>query len=128
MFKNKLNDALNVINEDRKTLRNQMRQTVNHELAELVSGIYFKIIPLDNIFAVLNKYDIIPLQEDNTKFAGFLAGDDGRVSIDIAPESSAKYRPDMNEPYYAPYDNSNLYLVWHKMDESGRYEIVTYLT
>lgn len=82
---------------------------------------YFDKIPLQPVFDILKKFDIITLQEDNTPWDGFLTGRSATIDFDIAPISSK----DENNRY-TPYTNATLRFQWYKMP-SGRYEITSYI-
>jgi len=115
------------MNEQRgRMLDSRLKSKINHQLAELVSGVYFDSPPLGEMFGILKDYGIVPVQEDNTKWEGFLAGSEGNAGIDIAPIDSGKGVE--GETMFTPYTNSVLFLTWHKMEETGRYEIVAYLS
>jgi len=97
---------------------------INKELTSL--GNYHQQIPLDVIFNILKKYGVIALQEDYTKWGGFLVGgaecgsNEARSQValfDLASNIDGKYMV---------VDN-NLMLSWCKMP-SGKYEIVTYIS
>ena len=112
------------IGENSKTLNAKIKKSINKVLHGF--GItYHHQIPMQDIFDALNVYKIIALQEDGTKWSGWLMGEDGRATIDIGPKASV--REEDGEIFYSPYNNTMLILTWHKM-QSGKYEVVAYLS
>lgn len=106
-------------------LNSGTKSKINRQLTDLTSPghktRYFNKIPLRDIQAILNQHGVVMLQEDNTPWAGLLLGDSHEDSFTLAP---ANLDPN---PQYEPYMNAMLRLSWHKM-QSGRYEIVTYVS
>ncbi len=101
------------------------KRFLNKELYKKTSGTYFDKIPLKDIMDILSKRNLVLLQEDNTVWSGMLLGNQGTEYFDIAYKGSS-YK-DSGFVRYVPVINSSLALQWYKM-ESGRYEIVTYVT
>ena len=83
---------------------------------------YFDAIPLQKIFDILKKYDIIALQEDKTPWDGFLMGRESSTTFPVAYEASKD-----EDEFYEPIGNAQLYLYWYRMEESNRYEINSYM-
>ncbi len=102
------------------------KRFINNELYDKTTGVYFNQIPLKGIMDILAKKGIILLQEDHTAWSGFLLGRKGNAYFEIAYKKYA-YEEEDGFIRYLPIGDSNLVLQWHKMD-SGRYEIVTYLS
>lgn len=94
--------------------------TILHDLGTK----YHDSIPLDTIFDAAKAEGLVPLQEDNTEWDGFLCGADGRCYFPVGTlESNIK----MNGiDTFEPYLKRAIALTWHKMP-SGRYEIVSYI-
>jgi len=90
------------------------RSVVNGAISRLTVGMYFDKIPLDEIFAIMKKSEMEAVQEDGTKWSGFLCGKEGRAHIAFKFEGE-------------PFDKSVLYLSWYQM-QSGRFEVVCYLS
>ena len=118
------------LNEARVTLKAPIKKKINKELINLTTPKhktqYFREIPLQDIWNILKKYGVVVLQEDGTKWDGFLTGRSAQTYFDIAPvnsevEGHSKYR------IHIPYTNAKLALSWHKMS-SGNYEVITYIT
>lgn len=125
----------------KNNLNSNIRKQINTDLYNLITPehktTYFEAIPLQDIFDILQNYNIVVLQEDNTIWSGLLLGDEASATFPIAYKSPIdpnlfigegnKDTSDDNLIQYDPIVNSELYLYWYKM-ESGRYEINTYIT
>jgi hypothetical protein len=107
-------------------LKPATRTKINKAFDKLTRNTYFKSIPWDKISGILKDNGVVAVQEDNTEWAGFLSGRNGKAVIDLAPVESGRSagRP---ATFYTPYTNTMLVLTWHKM-ESGRYEVVLYVS
>ena len=99
------------------------RSKINRELSKLPN--YHVGIPLDLIESILEKYGLLILQEDNTAYEGIFTGRDGQASIALGYINTANEKDGIT--FYTPIENSMLIMTWYKM-ESGRYEIVSYLS
>ena len=111
--------------EGNHPLSGQRRQdSVNKEISALITNRYFHSIPLDDIFSVLEKYGLIPLQEDYTQWSGFLTGETGHADIDVGYASSKREKDGIT--FYTPTRNNMLHLSWYTMP-SGKYEVTAYL-
>ncbi len=96
------------------------KKKINDKLYSITKG-YHEKIPLDKIFDILYSNNIIPLQEDNTEFSGFLVGIKAdNVLFTLAPKES-----EINK-VYRPFKNVALHMSWYQMS-SGRYEVIAYL-
>jgi hypothetical protein len=115
-----------MMREDKATNRmdSVTKKNINRELHELMKPTYFTEIPLDGIFAILEKNGVIPLQEDGTKWSGMLLGDDSHTYIELGMKSSEQDVHGL--PTYTPIVNTSLALSWHKMN-SGKSEVLAYL-
>jgi len=102
-------------------LKTSIRKKVNNDITKFITNIYFKEIPLKELFSILEKHGIIVLQEDMRKWSGILVGKNETTSFDIAPVESK------NGDEYIPYGNAKLFLQWYKMG-SGKYEITAYVS
>ena len=80
---------------------------------------YFEEIPLEPIFDVLGEYGLVAVQEDGTDWDGFLLGRNEKVTFDLVLVEDGERKA---------VENSVLSLSWYKFDETGRYEVVVYLT
>jgi|WetSurSiteA1Bulk_404760.scaffolds.fasta_scaffold26415_2 hypothetical protein len=85
------------------------KRHMNTKLSNLTRNVYFDEIPLDEIFAILRAEGTFAMQEDGTEWNGLLCGADGNCIFALFGS-----RYGMN-------------LSWHKMELSGRYEIVAYV-
>jgi len=105
-------------------IKSGVRSKINREIGNLISPKnqtkYFDKVPLKDLFNILDKYGVVPLQEDNREWSGFLTGREGKASFDLAPKDSKV------DDTYTPYPNTVMRMTWYKMP-SGKYEIVCYL-
>ncbi len=97
-----------------------IRKKMNNEIYELTKE-YQKGIPLGPIDKVLRKYGYLLIQEDNTPWEGFISGRDGRDNFNIGELKS------VSDGAYTAVQHY-LVLTWHKMDVSGKYEVVAYVS
>jgi len=109
------------------TMRPEVRKKLNKAIAPYTTGsesnnTYFKIVPLDNFFEVLEAHGYVPLQEDNTYWSGGLFGEEGRANIELG----VKYSVDTNG-FFKPVTNAMLVINWTKIP-SGKYEITAYIS
>lgn len=65
------------------------RNRVNKALTGLDN--YHNAIPLDKIQKILAKHGFMMLQEDNTEWAGFFCGDEGRADFNLTDTTKANY-------------------------------------
>lgn len=117
---------VDILNEAKKEiLSSSLKNKINKSLIDLTTPkhktVYFKEIPIKEISNILKKFDIVILQEDNTKWSGFLVGESSYTTFDIA-----NIKSEINN-VYKPISNVLLVLQWHKMS-SGKYEINTYIS
>jgi hypothetical protein len=106
------------------SLKAPVRRKANKEIMQRLGGkSHFPAVPLDEIFDALAVYDIVPVQEDGTRWSGLLTGRKGRATIDLAPAASKT--PD---GIYTPYTNTMLVIEWYKMEDSGSIEVTTYVS
>lgn len=98
-----------------KPISNKAKSKIN-ELLNVISKKYFKNIPLEEIFTLLENNNVKVVQEDGTDWEGLLCGTEGNVVFSL----KCRY---CNENI----SNSLLVLNWFKMP-SGNFEITTYLS
>ena len=103
-----------------KKLPPNIRKKINAELHP-IGAKYHNQIPFGDISDILKKYGLVVLQEDRTKWSGFLTGRDGNDTFDLGYAESSD-----DDGQYTVIDNSRLVMSWYKMS-SGRYEIVVYV-
>ena len=106
-------------------IETQTRKKINDALYDICKGIRQRI-PLGDIFTALRKAGVVPVQEDGREWEGMLCGAKGQARIDVAPVKTAVRKQDGLE--FEPFDNALLCLSWYRMEESGRYETVAYLS
>jgi len=75
---------------------------------------HFKDIPLDKIFSILKRNGITPVQEDGTEWSGFLMGNNSNCTIDLA--------------YDGKLIRHMLVLTWYKYNETGTWEVISYIS
>ena len=113
------------------------RKQANRVIGSILKPTYFKGgVPLNEIAVALKEQGIVMIMEDNTEWAGFLLGAEGRCFIRLAPVSSC-WTPDNPEGYighgldfYEPFENTGLVLTWYKMESrlDKAIEVVGYIS
>ena len=92
----------------------QLRRKANRALQKVLKPVYFKEIPLSDIFDAINHAtDLVVIQEDGKEWSGFLIGRSDEATFQFG------YRGKL-------VSNSGLRLSWYKM-RSGKYEITGYI-
>jgi hypothetical protein len=112
----------------KKTLKAGDRKKMNTQIQKLLKPTYFKQIPLSDIFKILEKSGIVPLQEDNTYWSGLLIGGSDRTemvhfNLGWKNESKKVHSMDM----YQAIPNAVLTMTYYKM-QSGKYEVIAYVS
>ncbi len=79
------------------------RSRVNNELSLLTTYTYFDGLPIVKINEILKIYLFNELEP------GIYCGEDGRVIEQVGPKTWLTF-------------------TWHKMEESGRYEVIAYVS
>ena len=112
------------INEKEKHVINaRMKKRINTDITKFLKPTYFDKIPLQPLFDILEKHGLVALQEDQTKWDGFLLGGvkkTERVQFDLG----VKEFKDGNT--YPVITNAELQLSYYKM-KSGKYEVIAYI-
>lgn len=107
-------------------LRAPQKSKINRALYDFTSPKgqqrYFRGVPIPEIWALLKKNGVVPLDDDREEWTGFITGRKGRDSFKLAPKGTAE-----RGVYPKAYANTSLLLSWYKMDRSGKYEIVAYI-
>jgi hypothetical protein len=108
-----------------KAIKPMIKSMINKEIHAL--GNYFNQIPLEQIFAIFKKYDVVMLQEDGTKWSGFVTtqGDcgsekaykNGPMTFELAVKTESGYLP-----------STNALIMTACTMPSGRIEIVAYIS
>jgi hypothetical protein len=88
------------------------RRKANDEIYDLINNKYFRDIPLDEIFAIVERAG---LHFDPEEKQVMLLGRDGQAKWDLFSASGNRVDP-------------MLVMSWHKMDTTGRYEVVAYVS
>lgn len=99
-----------------------VKRAAGEALSRVLEPTYFGEIPIRAVDEGLRRAGLLLIQEDGEPWSGLLTGRDGRASIDVAPVSSEQ------NGVYTAYTNTALYITWHRMDETGNYEVVAYLS
>jgi hypothetical protein len=105
-----------------------VRKKINAQIQKVLKPTYFKEIPLDDLFDILDKNGIKPIQEDNTEWAGWLLGGVKKtemVTFNLAWKD--EYERDQGKKRYKAIKNAVLIMTYYKM-QSGKYEIVSYVS
>lgn len=105
------------------------RKKINTDLQKILKPTYFDQIPLDKMFKVLEKHRLVPLQEDNTYWSGFLLGgvkDTEMVNFNLGWKE--EYREERGMKRYMAVPNSVLTMTYYKMPQSGNYEVIGYVS
>lgn len=97
------------------------RRAVNSELVA-VGRNYYPTIPIDLISQILEKNNLVLLQEDGTPFRGILTGNEGHDKFDIGFKNSSEA-----EGVFSLIDNSWLIMSWSRSD-TGKYNVTAYLS
>jgi len=101
------------------------RRKTNKLLHEHVSSKLHDSIPFSAIEKILAMQGLVILQEDNTRFEGFLTGSSAQTHFEVGRTSSMRiYR---GGTCYIPLSNSLLSMSWYRYN-TGRYEVLVYLT
>lgn len=108
-----------------KSLPGAVKSRISKEIHAL--GNYFNQIPLEQIDAILKKYDVVMIQEDGTKWSGFVttqgecgsdqANKQGPMKFDLANKTDSGYTP-----------CNNVLIMTVCTMPSGRLEIVAYIS
>lgn len=90
----------------------QAAKKANDQIYDLIHGKYFQAIPVDQLFKIVKDagFRFDPLEEEF-----FLVGRDGKATWQLHDASGREV-------------NHMLVLQWHKMERSGRYEVISYVS
>jgi hypothetical protein len=90
----------------------QAAKQANDQIYTLINNKYFQAIPNDQLFAIVKRagFSFDPEEEEF-----ILVGRDGKATWQLHDASGRSV-------------NHMLVLHWHKMDRTGRYEIVAYIS
>jgi len=107
-------------------LKAGVKNKLNKQIHTLLKPTYFDSIPLSQIFNILIKQGITPLQEDQTAWSGFLLG--GRKKTEQVYFNLGWTDTKDKDKRMQAIPNSVLSLSYYIMPESGRYEVIAYIT
>jgi hypothetical protein len=90
----------------------QAAKKANDQIYDLITNKYFQGIPVNELFAIVKRagFRFDPEEEEF-----FLVGRDGKATWQLHDDSGRAV-------------NHMLVLTWHKMDTTGRYEVVSYVS
>ena len=91
----------------------------------MIHNKYLDYVPLDIIFSYIKEEGYVPLQEDMTEWSGVVSHHSGKIHVLLGDANSV--RMEYGEPVYKPL-NASLFLSWYEMPESGKYEVVAYVS
>ncbi len=96
----------------RATAISKGAKKANEEIYDLLHNKYFQSIPNDELFAIVRRagFRFDPLEEEF-----ILTGREGKATWQLHDETGREV-------------NHMLVLTWHKMDRTGRYEVVAYVS
>ena len=112
----------------KKKLNAGERKKINTQIQKVLKQTYFKQIPLDQIFKILEKHGVVPLQEDNTYWSGLLIGgvsDTQMVHFNLGWEN--QYNTEHGMKRYMAIPNAVFTMTYYKMP-SGKYEVIGYVS
>lgn len=106
----------------------KLKSLASRKVQYVLEPTYFSQIPLEDISQALKECGLVLLQEDNTEWAGWLCGEEGRATFSIG--GYVTKRDESEDPMYIPFDNTMLLLTWYKCSSrtDGKYEVIGYLT
>lgn len=90
----------------------QVVKKANDQIYDLVNNKYFQSIPVDRLFEIVRS---VGLRFDPEEEEFMLLGRDGRATWQLHDDAGRAV-------------NHMLVLQWHKMDSTGRYEVVAYVS
>jgi len=104
------------------------KRRIQKGLAEVTKGLHADGVPIDKIVKVLTNEYVFPIQEDGTKWSGFLLG-----SKECGTEESRNQQADI--PLVATTKNgsfalttSYLHISWCTLHNSNKFEVVCYIS
>ena len=95
-------------NANRTTTRNRINKGFSARIAS-----YENEVPMSTIMEVVAEHGGMCVDEAGDKWSGFFCGADGQASIEVK---------------FQEMKSMWVNISWHKMEHSGRYEMVVYIT
>ena len=108
-----------------KNLTRPVVKKINKEVHKIMKKTYFKEIPLQPLFDILKKFNVIVIQEDFTPWSGILTG--GVKETEQIYFTLAWNEKDERNFYSQVIPDAKLALSYYKMP-SGKYEVISYVT
>jgi len=112
-----------LIEATKHSINIRMKKRLNTAITKLLKPTYFKKIPLQPIFDVLDEYNLVPLQEDNRYWDGMLIGG---VKSTVHTSFKLGVKSFGENGVYPVIKNAELILSYYQMS-SGKYEIIAYI-
>jgi hypothetical protein len=97
----------------------KLKHKINVRIHAALKPTYFDTIQLATCINILEEFGFTIIQEDYTRWDGFICGREGQEYFTIAMN-------DLSEYCCKVVKNAQLALSWYKM-ESGRYEVIGYV-
>lgn len=119
-FRNYVNEA-----KTGKPIPAGLKKKINKEIHKITKPIYFKEMPLGDLFQILNHFGIVALQEDQTEWSGFLMG--GHKKTEQVYFDLGWVEDRDSDARYSVIKNASLALSYFVMG-SGKYEVISYVT
>lgn len=106
---------------------NKIRNAINNKIHEILKPNYFSQVPLDEMFNALETNGVIPLQEDGTRWSGFVmsAGECGSNKAASCPPIKIELGMKVADEYFPL---KNLLILTICTMENGKYEVVGYIS
>jgi len=110
-----------MINHLEVSMKAAEKHKINVRIHAALKSTYFDTIQLATCVNILEDFGYTIIQEDYTRWDGFICGAEGHEYFTIA-------KNDLNQIMLTRVvKNAMLSLSWHKM-ESGRYEVIAYVS
>ena len=97
------------------TTRTTIQSRMNKGIGKVLGvNQYFNEAPLDEIFNAVNANNALVVDEAGEAWSGILCGIDGESLMEVKMNDGSK--------------SMWLRITWHKMEHSGRYEVIAYVS
>ena len=118
-------DKINNLCESK--LKQNIKSKINKDINSFLKPTYFKTVPTEELFKILEKHGLVPVQEDGTYWSGMLLGGSKRteqVNFNLATASSKNDKG----IYEDEITNAMLVMTYYQVQPNGKYEIVAYIS
>ena len=106
-------------------INQKTRRAVANEIHQILKPTHFDSIPLDDIQNGLEAHGLTLLQEDGTKWAGWLLGNCSYCLFELGDLTRSEKIN--GEKVYAPVKNAGLSLSWYFV-RTDRIEVIGYIS